>query len=76
MLLFLLQTTLVWRSSNFVNPLFKMAAADRGDGLRVLDDPESLRPRYRPSIWSLYKPKDITLYDLMYEDDWRKGQKI
>jgi len=47
------------------------ALKDRGpDGLLVLEDP--IRPRPRPSIWSLYRPVDITMYDLMYEDDWRK----
>jgi len=51
------------------------ALKDRGDGLRVLDDPEMLRPNYRPPIWSRYKPKDITMYDLMYEDDWRKSSQ-
>ena len=55
---------------------FSKIKTARGDGLMVKDDPESLRPKFRPSIWSLYRPIDITMYDLMYEDDWRQGQKI
>ena len=58
----------------FKNSLFcKSKQIDNGPhGLAVLENP--YRPRPRPSIWSLYRPVDITLYDLMYEDDWRKWE--
>ena len=49
--------------------------SDRGCGLLLADDPDLLRPRNRPTIWSQFKPIDITMYDLMYDDWlWRKGQ--
>merc|ERR1712141_585346 len=50
------------------------ALKDRGAGLLVKEDPRDLMPRYRPSIWSQYRPVDITLYDLMFDDDWRKWE--
>ena len=40
----------------------------------VKEDPRDLMPRYRPSIWSQYRPVDITMYDLMFDDDWRKWE--
>ena len=47
--------------------LIVLAARTYGpEGLLVRDEP---RPRPRPSIWSLYHPLDITLYDLLYEDE-------
>ena len=36
-------------------------------GLLVRDEP--IRRIPRPSIWSLYRPVDITLYDLLYADE-------
>ena len=41
----------------------------RDEGLAVGDfDPEAIRRKYRqPSIWKMYKPTDITMYDLIYE---------
>ncbi len=41
--------------------------ADRGDGLAVLDDVDALVGPRRPSVFSLFRPKDVTLYDLLYE---------
>ena len=47
--------------------LIALAATQYGpEGLLVRDEP---KPRPRPSIWSLYRPLDITLYDLLYEDE-------
>merc|ERR1711935_915544 len=48
------------------------ALKDRGSGLLVKENPEDLRPKYRPSIWSQYRPVDITMTDLVFDDDWRK----
>jgi len=51
------------------------ALKDRGpDGLAVLESP--YRPKPRPSIWSLYRPVDITMYDLLYEDEWRQYENF
>jgi len=47
------------------------ALKDGGTGLRITEDPNDLLPKYKPSIWSLYRPNDICMYDLCYEDDWR-----
>jgi len=47
---------------------------DRGSGLLVRENPEDLRPKYRPSIWSQYRPVDITMTDLVFDDDWRKWE--
>jgi len=51
------------------------ALKDRGPGLLVRENPEDLRPKYKPSIWSQYRPLDITMTDLMFpEEDWRKWE--
>ena len=36
-------------------------------GLLAPDDPTPKIPK--PSIWSLYRPMDITVYDLVYADE-------
>jgi len=36
-------------------------------GLLARDEPVTKIPK--PSIWSLYRPMDITVYDLVYEDE-------
>ena len=36
-------------------------------GLLAPDEPPHRIPK--PSIWSLYRPQDITVYDLLYEDE-------
>ena len=35
----------------------------------LLARPSMERTPPRPSIWSMYRPVDITLYDLLYEDE-------
>merc|ERR1711909_268172 len=39
-------------------------------GLLARDEPVTKIPK--PSIWSLYRPMDITVYDLLYEDEYRE----
>ena len=34
----------------------------------MIDDPEDvIRRQRKPSIWKLFRPCDVTLYDLIYE---------
>ncbi len=46
-----------------------MPTLGREDGLAVLDDVDEIirARRAKPSIWKLFRPQDITLYDLIYE---------
>ena len=68
-----------WSWSLFYLPILLTRPSDVPDSLLVRDDVQ--RKPCRPSIWTLYRPVDVTLYDLIYEDELypRKrasGQKI
>ena len=49
-------------------PDARFVLADRDSGLTVTDEIDDVLAKHRkPSIWSMFKPTDVYLYDLIYE---------